>query len=292
MNSFTSEWLALREPVDHRSRNSRLLASVTAYLKHIESSRPGAIHIVDLGCGSGSNLRALAPVFNDVQTWTLVDSDPKLLDAAHTSLLKWCDDSTFIQDDVHASGHRSFVKNLILIKNKKRINVNFHCADLSKEVHLPIMASADLVTAAAFFDLTSEDWLQKFCASLCEPLYATLSYNGSESWQPEGPSDQSVLQAFHLHQTTDKGFGAAAGPNAANLLIKFLAERSYRVLTADSPWVMDELDRPLIEQLALGTAAAVKETALLPIETVDQWIQSKRQAVRCVVGHTDVFACP
>jgi SAM-dependent methyltransferase len=292
MNSFTSEWLALREPVDHRSRNSSLLASVTAYLKNIESSRPGAIHIVDLGCGSGSNLRALAPVFNDVQDWTLVDSDPKLLQAAHTALLKWCDDSTATQDDAHTSGHRSLVQNLILIKNKKKINVNFQCADLSKDVYLPIMATADLVTAAAFFDLTSENWLQQFCATLGVPLYATLSYNGSETWQPEGPSDHSVLQAFHLHQTTDKGFGAAAGPTAANLLIQLLTERTYTVLSADSPWVMDELDRPLIEQLALGTAAAVKETALLPIETVDQWMQSKRKAIRCVVGHTDVFAFP
>jgi len=100
------------------------------------------------------------------------------------------------------------------------------------------------------------------------------------------------LQAFHLHQTTDKGFGAAAGTNAANLLINFLTDRGYSVLTADSPWVMDELDRPLIEQLALGIAAAVKETALLPIETVDQWMQSKRKAIKCVVGHTDIFASP
>jgi SAM-dependent methyltransferase len=292
MNSFTSEWLALREPVDHRSRNLKLLASVTTYLEHLESSRAGATHIVDLGCGSGSNLRALAPVFNDVQAWTLIDSDPQLLDAAHAALLKWCDDSTGIKNDHPAPADGSFVQNLVLFKNKKKIHVNFQCADLSKEVHLPIMATADLVTAAAFFDLTSEHWLQKFCTALSKPLYATLSYNGSESWEPAAPSDHSVLKAFHLHQTTDKGFGSAAGPSAARLLIKFLTDRAYRVLVADSPWIMDERDHPLIQQLALGTATAVKETALLPVETVDEWLQSKRKTTRCVVGHTDVFACP
>jgi SAM-dependent methyltransferase len=292
MNSFTSEWLALREPVDHRSRNKKLLASVTNYLDQIASIHASAIHIVDLGCGSGSNLRALAPAFHDVQEWTLVDSDPALLHAAQTELLEWCDDSIVIQNDLHASGHGSLTQSLVLIKNKKKINVNFQCADLSKDVHLPIMATADLVTAAAFFDLTSEIWLQQFCATLRKPLYATLSYNGSENWHPEGPSDASVLKAFHLHQTTDKGFGAAVGPNAAKLLIKLLTDRAYRVFVADSPWVMDELDRPLIEQLASGTATAVKETALLPAETVDQWLQSKRNAIKCVIGHTDIFACP
>jgi hypothetical protein len=292
MNSFTSEWLALREPVDHRSRNARLLRSVTDYLKHVEALRPGAVHIIDLGCGSGSNLRALAPVFNDVQEWTLVDSDLQLLYAAQTTLLEWSDDSMVIEDGSDASGYRLLAKKLILNKNKKKVHVHFQSADLFKEVHLPKMATADLVTAAAFFDLTSEDWLQKFCAVLCKPLYATLSYNGLETWQPPGPWDLSVLQAFHVHQTTDKGFGTAAGPDAANLLVKFLTDRAYSVSVAESPWVMDERDRPLMDQLALGIANAVRETKLLPVDTIAHWLHSKSNTKKCVVGHTDVFACP
>lgn len=292
MNNFTSEWLALREPVDHRSRNPQLLASVTAYLQHIESNRQGAVHIVDLGCGSGSNLRALAPVFNEVQEWTLVDSDPKLLDAAHTALLSWGDDSSFAQNDGQTCTHQSPNSKLVLTKNNKKIIVHFLCADLAKEVHLPIMATTDLVTAAAFFDLTSDRWLEEFCRTLSKPLYATLSYNGAESWDPQEPSDHAVLQAFHAHQRTDKGFGAAAGPSAASLLVKFLMERHFRVESADSPWIMNEFDRTLIDQLALGSAAAVKETGLIPVATIEHWLKSKSNASKCVVGHTDVFARP
>jgi hypothetical protein len=290
MNNFTAEWLALREPVDHRSRNPKLLESVKAHLQHVESSRSGAIHIVDLGCGSGSNLRALAPVFNDVQEWTLVDSDPKLLLAAQAALLKWSEDSTIIKSELQRSTYEPLGTKLILKKHNKEIIVNFHCADLSEEVHLSIMATTDLVTAAAFFDLTSDDWLRKFCNTLSKPLYATLSYNGNEAWDPQEPSDQSVLQAFHFHQRTDKGFGAAAGPDAASSLINFLLERQFRVDVAESPWVMNELDRPLMNQLAAGTAVAVKETGLLSITTIEHWLQSKNNANRCVVGHTDIFA--
>lgn len=292
MNSFTSEWLALREPVDHRSRHPSLLATVTAYLQHIESMRPGAIQIVDLGCGSGSNLRALAPLFNEVQEWTLVDSDPLLLHAAHAALVSWSDDSTVVHNDGCPTDHHTVVSKLTLKKNNKTISVNFHCTDLSKKVHLPILATVDLVTAAAFFDLTSEIWLQTFCAALSKPLYATLSYNGTETWEPQGTADQQILSAFHAHQKTDKGFGAAAGPSAVTLLIKLLTDRQFNVSVGDSPWVMDELDRLLIDQLAAGTAAAVKETGLVSMEIIEHWFQSKRNALRCVVGHTDVFARP
>lgn len=292
MNSFTSEWLALREPVDHRSRNPKLMASVKTHLQHIESLRPGAVHIVDLGCGSGSNLRALAPVFNEVQEWTLVDSDPKLLNAAHAALLKWSDDSIIVKNDPQTSAHQSPEPQLILKKHNKKIIVNFQRADLSKEAHLPIMSKADLVTAAAFFDLTSDSWLLKFSMALSKPLYATLSYNGAETWDPQGASDQAVLQAFHFHQRTDKGFGDASGPNAANVLINLLKDRHFLVEVEDSPWVMNELDRPLIDQLAFGIANAVKETGLLPIETIEHWLRSKDTASQCTVGHTDFFAYP
>jgi hypothetical protein len=222
----------------------------------------------------------------------LVDSDPKLLLAAQTALLRWSEDSTVITSNLHLAARKPLDTKLILKKFNKEIIVNFHCADLSKEVHLPIMATTDLVTAAAFFDLTSDDWLQKFCHTLSKPLYATLTYNGVEAWDPQGPSDQAVLQAFHLHQRTDKGFGAAAGPNAASLLINFLTDRHFQIEVADSPWVMNELDRPLIDQLALGIADAVKDTGLVPIEIIEHWLQSKNNVSQCVVGHTDIFACP
>ena len=54
--TFSDDWLSLREPADHRSRNMALEAELARQLIDVEEQR-----IVDLGAGSGSNLRALAP---------------------------------------------------------------------------------------------------------------------------------------------------------------------------------------------------------------------------------------
>jgi hypothetical protein len=56
MSGFSAQWLDLREPVDHRSRNVELGRRLA---RHFEGWRP--ITVVDLGCGTGSNLRATAP---------------------------------------------------------------------------------------------------------------------------------------------------------------------------------------------------------------------------------------
>ena len=91
MSGFSAEWLALREPVDHRSRNLALQAQVIQFLRQIKAIDSGSIHITDLGSGTGSNLRALAPHFGMKQSWTLVDHDTDLLRSARASLIAWAD---------------------------------------------------------------------------------------------------------------------------------------------------------------------------------------------------------
>ena len=56
MSGFSADWLTLREPADHRARNPAL---VEALARHLGGR---AVRVTDLGCGTGSNLRALAPL--------------------------------------------------------------------------------------------------------------------------------------------------------------------------------------------------------------------------------------
>jgi hypothetical protein len=101
-----------------------------------------------------------------------------------------------------------------------------------------------------------------------------------------------MLNAFHAHQQTNKGFGAAAGPTAAGVMETLLKARGFAVSSAQSPWKLDASDRTLIEQLAIGSAGAVLETKRVSVEQVSAWKRSRSMAQTCEIGHTDLYARP
>ena len=280
MTGFSPEWLALREPADHRARHQALQQQVCTRLEVLARTEQRTVRIIDLGCGSGSNLRALAGSLPDQQHWTLVDYDPLLLEAARTAVIGWAD---------HVVAEQPVLR---LSKNKKTIEVSFVQVDLALDIETVLGWPADLITAAAFFDLVAEPWLVRFCKALRTPLYTVLTYDGREQWLPPHPSDSSILKAFHAHQKTDKGFGVAAGPEAAGILQRELQLRRFEVTLAPSPWQIDRSETALIQALATGSAAAVRETRLVGAQDVDQWLAARRKAEHCTVGHWDILATP
>jgi hypothetical protein len=210
----------------------------------------------------------------------LVDYDPALLEAARAACITWADQ--VVENEV----------SLKLIKNSKHVTISFRCEDLSSNIEAVLAEPADLITAAAFFDLVAVDWLERFCGLLSTPLYTVLTYNGIENWTPSEPSDAAMLKAFHAHQQTDKGFGAAAGPTAAGVMESLLHARGFVVSSASSPWKLDTNDHALITQLATGSAGAVRDTGLVSQQDVDAWQRSRCQASTCEIGHTDLYARP
>ena len=290
MSGFSAEWLALREPVDHRSRNQGLQADVLDYLAQIKPVEAGTIRIIDLGSGTGSNVRALAPHLNAFQHWTLVDHDPVLLQAARIALLAWADDVAKPDANQAVSINLATVESITIRKNAKVIAIEFRCADLVNDYRSILSEPADFITAAAFFDLVAESWLAQFCAALSKPLYTVLTYDGIEKWSPPEPMDGDILAAFHQHQRTNKGFGAAVGPTAPERLESLLRAQNFITACAPSPWVLDQHDRGLIEQLAHGSANAVRETEILQPDDVDRWERLRKEAAHCEIGHVDFFA--
>ena len=275
MSGFAAEWLALREHADHLARNAALRDAVSAMLATNQHAM-----IVDLACGSGSNLRGLAPFLPARQTWRLVDSDPLLLAAARGALVAWADDI-----DCHDP--------LVLSKEGRRLEIHFVQVDLSTNLDAALEGPIDLVTSAAFFDLVSRPWIELLCEALSRralPLYSILTYSGEETWLPPHPADGAMLAAFHRHQQTDKGFGAAAGLWAASILRPSLETRGYRVAVQPSPWRLGEADAKLIEALADGAAQAAAETGAIDMATIDDWRLARRQAKCCEIGHLDLFA--
>ena len=280
MTGFSAQWLALREPADHRARDRTLQNKVCEQLANVARTEQRAVRLIDLGCGSGSNLRALATSLPEQQHWTLVDYDPLLLAAARAALIAWADE--VINDST----------TLTLRKNNKILEIEFSQVDLARDIERVLAWPADVITAAAFFDLVAESWLVRFCQALRTTLYTVLTYDGSEQWLPPHSADSAMLKAFHAHQKTDKGFGVAAGPDATSAMQRELTARGFQVTLASSPWKIDQTEAAFIHALATGSAAAVRETGLLNELEVNQWLTARMSAQHCMVGHWDILATP
>jgi SAM-dependent methyltransferase len=276
MSGFSPQWLALREPADVRARDPGLLAALAAHLAGREQ-----VEVVDLGCGTGANIRATAPVLGPVQTWTLVDHDPVLLEAARTALLAWADEAS-------ENGEAVALK-----KAGRAIAVRFRQADLMQNLEAVVGGQPDLVTASALFDLCSVDFIRRVARAVAAEgaaFYTVLTYDGVQTWSPAHPADADMTAAFNAHQETDKGFGSAAGPAAPEALALAFREEGYAVLEAPSPWRIDSSDQALLEMLADGFAAAVAEIGRVAPDKIADWLAVRRNG--SVVGHIDTLALP
>lgn len=277
MSGFSPDWLALREPADHAARNPQVLAAVGSAFAGRQS-----LSVIDLGCGAGSNLRGSYSVLPARQHWTLVDADPRLLSVARRKLAEWA-------DEAQEQGEE-----LVLRKDDKTLTVDFRQADLTKDLEWVLGWQPDLVTAAALFDLASVRWLERFVASLVSmrlPLYAVLTYDGRESWEPAHPDDPRMLAAFHHHQHGDKGFGPAAGPEATEAMAQAFRKAGCAVTVGESPWLLGVDHADLVRELAAGIAAAVTETGHVSPEAIANWLEAK-QDVSARIGHQDLWARP
>jgi SAM-dependent methyltransferase len=277
--SFSPEWLALREPVDHASVNAQVREALRRHF-----TRHTSIRVVDLGCGTGSNVRGTAGALGRRQTWTLVDYDPKLLKAAAFRLeglergLRTKSGVRFAVDDAE-------------------ITVSFLEANLATGGFAPVIGGADLVTAAALFDLFSVAAITQLADAVAankQAFFTALTYDGLASWLPEHPADQAMREAFNQHQQTDKGFGSAAGPTATAALVAAFQRHGYRIVRGKSPWVVDGPHAELRRQLDAGFASAVTETGKVPAETVLAWAAHRQAAADAVtiIGHDDLLALP
>lgn len=276
MSGFSPEWLSLREGADHRARDAHLGLKLAERLQ----KKPRVV-VRDLGCGTGSNIRATYALLGPEQYWTLVDYDPRLIAAARTHLTAWSDRATDIGDGLE------------LMKSGKRLVVNFLQADLTANLDRALGDTPDLVTASALFDLCSTPFIDRFAAAVANrraAFYTVLTFNGIQRWTPKHAADQALCDAFCAHQLTDKGFGPSAGPTAPRVLKVAFERAGYKVEEGDSPWLLGRSDQSLIDALAPGFADAVVETGRVSADDVTSWRKSPRHGAE--VGHTDTFAIP
>jgi SAM-dependent methyltransferase len=275
---FSADWLALREVVDARSRSLHLTSLVAEWL----ARRPGVHDLVDLGCGSGSNLQFLAPRLPGPQRWRLIDHDAGLLTRAR-----------------HRQPHDA---------DGARVAVETHHRNLAL-LDDAWLAGTDLVTASALLDLVSRGWVEALvaaCARHCQAMLFALSVDGDWAFveaageRIEDDEDARVRSLFQAHQCRDKGLGAALGGEAPAVLARVLSAAGYRLARAATPWHLaagDPAARPLAEALVRGWHTAAREQAPHLWPWLDRWLAQRLTALArgqrgVMVGHVDLFAWP
>lgn len=276
MSDFTPEWLDLREPADRRARSTAITNAVGARFALRDDVR-----VLDLGAGTGANLRATSPLLPRRQSWTLVEHKPDFAESTKARLSAWA-------DAAETSGNAMHLK-----KDGREIDVTFAVADLATATLELLEQPVDLVTASAFFDLASEDYIRAFAKAVTgrnAAFYAALTYNGQRRWAPHRPADNQMAAAFHRHQMQDKGLGLASGPLAAAHLADQFRLNGYSVIEGDSDWKLDRNDRMLVDELIRGYAVAVSEIGGVDDKTIVNWVNVPRTGA--VIGHTDTFAVP
>jgi SAM-dependent methyltransferase len=265
VSRFSAEWLTLRERYDLAARNPDVLDAVNASLKSVTS-----VHVLDLGCGSGSTMRALHQHFPARQHWDLVDNDADLLRLARDAI------------------------------PDKGVTLTTVQLDLNRDLDMAFETTIDLIATSALLDLVSQTWLDQLLRQAARrslPVYAALTYDGRTELSPADPLDVAIIAAVNAHQRTDKGFGPALGPSAATSAITGFQSAGYSVVHGESDWVMGPDDRAMQSELLGGWAGAAREMGTLTDTDIASWLARRRAAIdkglsTMRVGHVDFFAAP
>ena len=159
MIGFSADWLNLREPFDHAARGMGVAAiDLHGRLARWRNRSPGeALAVIDLACGHGANLRALAPCLGGAQHWRLVDHDPALLAAVPDALAKWARRHEY---RFALEGGVGDEQSIQIAGPDFHAKVDCKRVDLARGLASLDFSETQLVTACALLDLVSAPWLQ------------------------------------------------------------------------------------------------------------------------------------
>ncbi|UXY23080.1 class I SAM-dependent methyltransferase [Streptomyces cynarae] len=266
---YAPQWLRLREPADAQARAHELLDPLRIRLAN--RPRHGTELIVhDLGCGTGSMGRWLAPLLDGAQHWVLHDRDPYLLHFASVGAPRAAADGS-------------------------PVTVTTQRGDIGR-LTPDALTGASLVTASALLDvLTAEeiDTLARACVGAGCPALLTLSVVGRVELAPEHPLDREIGEAFNAHQRR----GDLLGPDAVSAACEAFDRLGASVRVHPSPWRLGAGQRELTQEWLRGWVGAAVEQRPDLAPRAETYLRDRLAAcaagdLRVTVHHSDVLVLP
>jgi hypothetical protein len=280
--AFSADWLALREPFDRVARSRALAARLAERL-------PVRPRIMDLGAGTASLFRFLAPIIGRAQAWTIVDADADLLGSAFARTADWAE----------AQGCRVTTPGRALLVHTKQgaWRLEALATDFADEPSRLPLYDHDAVVCSALMDLVSSAWAERLVAALRVPFLACLNVNGCDRFRPAHPDDRLVARGFARDMRRDKGFGRAMGASAPATLARLFAARGFAVSLAPADWIIPPIAGSMLETLVRGHAAAAAQALPAAAARIAAWEQDRlgalaRGRLALTIGHRDLLALP
>jgi trans-aconitate methyltransferase len=266
---ISGEWLDLREPADAAARALDLVEHLR---RHLPTTSCRVIH--DLGCGTGSMGRWLAPLLPGPQRWVLHDRDADLLHVAAGE-----------PPGPAADGA------CVVIETRR--------SDVTQLRH-DDLADATLITASALLDLLTQDELAGLidvCAKAGCPVLLSLSVVGHVELAPADSLDSRVAAAFDAHQRRMTVRGRLLGPDAVAAAVKGFQRLGAEVLIRPTPWQLGAAEADLATEWFTGWIGAACEQSVDLASGAGSYarrrlVEARAGQLAVTVGHADLLALP
>ena len=226
MTSASARYLAAKTTVDDRALNRPVLADLRRLLP------PGASRVLEVGAGLGTMVaRLLDWQVLTAGEYVLLDVDRDLLRDSRTWLLAWAGDRGLVTEPL-PDGVRLGDLRVRLVE-----------AELAGHLEAGHGEPADLLVANAFLDLVDVPALLPRLLRLLVPggaYWFPVTFDGGTVFQPDHPSDDEVLDAYHRHMDRRVRYGRPAGESRAGRhLFGALRAAGAPVLSAGaSDWIV------------------------------------------------------
>jgi len=269
MVQVSPAWLELREDADAAARSTDLVDQLRPHLP-----TQGCTVVHDLGCGTGSMGRWLAPQLSGAQRWILYDTDADLLSHAAANPPRRAADGA-------------------------EVVVETRQCDITRLVPSDL-SDASLITASALLDMMTADELDRLvkdCARPGCPVLVTISVVGRVDLSPTDPLDELISGAFNAHQRRTTADRNLLGPDAVDAAATAFSRLGADVTVGPSPWRLDATQAALMSAWFTGWVGAACEqrpdlASAAAIYARRRLGQAAAGALSVTVYHQDLLVSP